>query len=42
MRAVHVGIGHDDDLVVAQLVQIELVAADPGAKRGDQRADLSD
>ncbi len=35
-----IGVGHDDDLVVAQLVRIELVRADPGAKRGDQRADL--
>ena len=39
-RAVDVGVGHDDDLVVAQLVGIELVAADAGAERGDQRADL--
>ncbi len=40
MRAVDVGVGHDDDLVVAQLVGVELVAADAGAERGDQRADL--
>jgi len=40
MRAVHVGVGHDDDLVIAQLLDVELVAADAGAKRGDQRADL--
>ena len=26
MGTVHVGIGHDDDLVVAQLVNIELLA----------------
>ena len=40
MRAVDVGVGHDDDLVIAQLVDVELVAADAGAERGDQRADL--
>ena len=40
MRAVDVGVGHDDDLVVAQLVEVEVVAADAGAERGDQRADL--
>ena len=40
MRAVDVGVGHDDDLVVAQLVEVEIVAADAGAERRDQRADL--
>ena len=36
MRAVHVGVGHDDDLVIAQLFELELVMADAGAERGDQ------
>ena len=40
MRAVDIGVGHDDDLVVAELGEIELVMADAGAERGDQRADL--
>ena len=40
MGAVDVGVGHDDDLVVAQLVGGEFVGADAGAERGDQRADL--
>ena len=40
MGAVDIGVGHDDDLVVAQLVGVELVLADAGAERGDQRADL--
>ena len=40
MGAVDVGVRHDDDLVVAQLVDVELLAADAGAERGDQRADL--
>ena len=40
MRAVHVGIRHDDDLVVAQLVDVEFIPPDAGAQRGDQRADL--
>ena len=40
MRAVDVGVRHDDDLVIAQLVGVEFVMADAGAERGDQRADL--
>src|SRR5262245_37083317 len=39
MRAVHVGVGHDDDFVIAHLLGVELVA-DTGSQRGDQRADL--
>ncbi len=38
--AVDVGVGHDDDLVVAHLVGVEVVAADAGAQRRDQGADL--
>ncbi len=40
MRAVHIRIGHDDDLVVAQFLDVELVASDAGAECGDERADL--
>ena len=40
MRAVDVGVGHDDDLVIAQLVDVELIPADAGAERHDQRADF--
>ena len=40
MGAVDVGVRHDDDLVVAQLLGVELFVADAGAERGDQRADL--
>ena len=40
MRAVHVRVRHDDDAVVAQLVGVEFLAADAGAERRDQRADL--
>src|SRR3546814_3573939 len=35
MRAVDVGVGHDDDLVIAQLVDREFVA-DAGAERLDR------
>ncbi len=38
--AVHVGVGHHDDLVIAQLADIEFLAADAGAQRRDQRADF--
>ena len=38
--AVDVSIRHDDDLVVTQLVGVELVLADRGAERSDQRADF--
>ena len=38
MRAVHIGIGHDDDLVVADFVQVEILAV-TAADRGDQRFD---
>ena len=37
--AVDVGVGHQHDLVVAQLGQVELVV-DAGAERGDQRLHL--
>jgi hypothetical protein len=37
--AVHIGVGHDDDPVIAQLRDVEAVA-DPCAERDDQRADV--
>ncbi|MCY1230553.1 hypothetical protein D9M72_429670 [compost metagenome] len=40
MGAVDVGVRHDDDLVIAQLVGVELVLADRGAECGDQRTDF--
>src|SRR5665647_1152730 len=39
VRAVHVGVGHDDDLVVAGLRDVELVA-EAGADRADHGEDL--
>ena len=39
VRAVDVGVGHDDDLVVARLLDVELVA-DAGADGADHREDL--
>ena len=39
VRAVHVCIGHDDDLTVAALRKVKLLA-DARAKRRDHRADL--
>ena len=32
VRAVHVGVGHDDDAVVAQLVGVEVFSADARAQ----------
>ena len=39
MRAVHIGIGHDDNLVVTQLLDIEILM-NTGTERGDHSADL--
>ena len=51
VRAVNVGVGHDDDAVVAQLVDVEVVGAalarvccdfaDAGTKRRDERDNFS-
>ena len=40
MGAVDVGVGHQDDLVVAELGDVELLEPDAGAQRRDQEADL--
>ncbi|GIR10332.1 MAG: hypothetical protein CM15mP21_5940 [Hyphomicrobiales bacterium] len=40
MRAINIGIGHDDDFVIAQFFDIEIFAANARAERGNQRADL--
>ena len=40
MRAVYIRIRHDDDLVVARLVQLELVFAHTGADGGDDGPDF--
>jgi len=40
VRTVHVGVGHDDDLVVAQPGRVEIVLADAGADGRDHRTDL--
>jgi hypothetical protein len=40
VAAVHVGVGHDDDLAVAQLLGVELLLADAGAQGADDGADL--
>ena len=39
MGAVHIGIRHDDDLVVAELVDVEILAQS-GAERGDDGLEL--
>ncbi|KAF1027129.1 MAG: hypothetical protein GAK37_02513 [Pseudomonas sp.] len=40
VRAVDVSIGHDDDVVITQLVDVVLFATDTAAQRGDQRSDF--
>ena len=40
VTAVHVGVSHDDDLVIAQLVGVEFLRADAGAEGGDDGADF--
>lgn len=39
VRAVDVGIGHDDNAVVAQLIRVVLIPANAAAQRGDQGRD---
>ena len=40
VRSVDVGVRHDDDLVVAQLFQVEVFTADAAAKGRDHRPHL--
>ena len=40
VRAVDVGVGHQDDLAVANLGGVEVVLADAAAERGDHGADF--
>ena len=40
MGAVDIGVGHDHDPVIADLLDVEIVAADAGPQRRDQRPDL--
>ena len=40
VRAVHVGVGHDDDVVVAELRDVEVLLADAAAERRDHRPDF--
>ena len=40
MRAVYISVGHYDDLMVAQLFDVEFVATDAGAKRHNQIANF--
>src|SRR5690349_4944922 len=40
MAPVDIGVGHDDDAVIARLLCLEILAANTGAERLDQRADL--
>ena len=40
MRAIYIGVGHDDDFVVAQLLDIKLISANARAKRRDQCANF--
>ena len=38
---VHVGVGHDHDSVVTEVLHIEVLTLDPQAQGGDQRLNLS-
>ena len=40
MSLIHVSVGHDDNAVIAQLVNIELIAADARTQSGDERDDF--
>ncbi len=40
VRPVDICIGHDDDPVIPQFADIEIILADSGTQRSDQRRDL--
>ena len=40
VRSIHVGVGHEDDLAIAQLAGIEVVFANAGAHGRDHGADF--
>src|SRR5207247_6275552 len=40
VRAVHVGIGHQNDFMITKLADIKILFADPGAERHDQRFNI--
>ena len=40
MGTVDIGVGHDDDFVIARFVRVEFFAPDAAANRGDQGADF--
>ncbi len=40
MGAIDVGVGHDDDAVIAQLLDVEFFLADARTQSGNQSADL--
>ena len=40
VRAIDVGVGHDDDAVVSQLLRLVFLLADASSQRGDQGDDL--
>ena len=40
VRSVDVRVGHDDDLVIAQLCHVEVILTNAGAQRGDHRGNF--
>src|SRR5262249_30401154 len=40
VRAVHVGVGHQNDFVIAEFAGVEIVLSDAGAARGDDGTDF--
>lgn len=40
MASVDIGIGHDDNFMIAAFVGIEIVTSDTGAKRGNDGSDF--
>ena len=41
MRAVNIGVSHQNDPVIAQLAEVKILFADAGAERRDQRFDFA-
>jgi hypothetical protein len=40
MRSIHIGVSHDDDAMIADLLNVKIVAANASSKSRDEYLDL--